>query len=443
MKIKPPTNHPQVHMALLADIKPNPKNPRTHSEKAILLLSSGIERWGFLNPIIVDEHGNIVAGHARYLAAKRLGLEYLPVIEARFVSEMDKLAYALADNKIVEFSGWDKTLLLKQLNFLFDNNYDLDITGFSVADLDFTIGEPEKPLEAEQVELPDPAATAVSRLGDLWIIGPHRLLCGNSLEAASYDILLGSDRAHMVFADSPYNVRVDGHVSGLGKNKHREFEFASGEMSRPEFTSFLRSVFRNCVTYSVSGSIHYQCMDHRHQREMLDAYEGVYSEYKQLIVWTKGGQAGMGTFYRSAHELIYVFKSGKGEHTNNFGLGETGRYRTNVWDYLGANSFRKGRAEDLAAHPTVKPLALVMDAILDCSNRGEIILDPFSGSGTTLIAAHKTGRRGAAIEIDPLYVDTALARLAQASGLTPNHADGRTFDQVAADRRSNSENDND
>ncbi|WP_430443650.1 site-specific DNA-methyltransferase [Sphingorhabdus contaminans] len=442
MKIKPTTNHPQVRMALLADIKPNPKNPRRHSEKAILLLSSGIERWGFLNPIIVDEHGNIVAGHARYLAAKRLGLDYVPVIEARFVSEADRRAFALADNKIAEYSGWDNTLLIEELNFLVDNHYDLDITGFTVADLDFTIGEPEKPLEAEQVELPNPAATAVSRLGDLWIIGPHRLLCGNSLEAASYDILLGSERAHMVFADSPYNVKVDGHVSGLGKTKHREFQFASGEMSRPEFTSFLRSVFRNCVTYSVSGSIHYQCMDWRHQREMLDAYEGVYSEYKQLIVWAKTN-AGMGTFYRSQHELIYVFKSGKGKHTNNFGLGETGRYRSNLWTYEGANTFRKGRDQDLAAHATVKPTALVMDAILDCSNRGEIILDPFSGSGTTLSAAHRTGRRGAAIEIDPLYVDTALARLAHVSGLTPIHADGRTFDQVAADRRSNSEYDND
>ncbi len=443
MKIKPPTNHPQVRMAPIADIKPNPKNPRTHSEKAILLLASGIERWGFLVPIIIDETGMIVAGEARYLAAKHLRLEYVPVIEACFVTEADRRAFALADNKIAEYSGWDATLLLEELNFLFDSHYDLDITGFSVADLDFTIGEPERPLEAEQVELPDPQAKAVSQLGDLWFIGPHRLFCGNSLEAASYDALLGADRAHMVFADAPYNVKIDGHVSGLGKNKHREFEYASGEMSRPEFTQFLRAVFRNCVMFSVSGSIHFQCMDHRHQREMLDAYEGVYSEYKQLIVWTKAGNAGMGTFYRSQHELIYVFKSGKGKHTNNFGLGETGRYRTNVWNYAGANTFRKGREKDLADHPTVKPLALVMDAILDCSNRGDLILDPFSGSGTTLTAAHKTRRRGAAIEIDPLYVDTTLARLAQVSGLTPIHADGRTFDEVAADRLSNSENDND
>lgn len=442
MKIKPPTNHPQVRMAPLADIHPNPKHPRTSAEKAILLLASGIERWGFLVPIIVDDNGMIVAGHARYLAAKHLRLEYVPVLEAQFATEADRRAFALADNKIAEYSGWDAKLLNEELSFLFDNHYDLGITGFSLADLDFSIGEPEAPVESEQVELPDPTAKAVSRLGDLWIIGPHRLYCGNSLEASSYDVLLGPDRAHMVFADSPYNVKIDGHVSGLGKNKHREFAFASGEMSRGEFTQFLRAVFRNCVMFSVSGSIHFQCMDHHHQREMLDAYEGVYSEYKQLIVWAKTN-AGMGSFYRSHFELIYVFKSGKGKHVNNFGLGETGRYRTNLWTYAGANTFRKGRDEDLAAHSTVKPVALVMDAILDCSNRDDIILDPFSGSGTTLSAAHKTGRRGAAIEIDPLYVDTALARVAQTSGLTPIHADGRTFDEVAADRLSNSENDND
>lgn len=215
---------------------------------------------------------------------------------------------------------------------------------------------------------------------------------------------------------------------------------ASGEMTVPEFTAFLRAVFRCCVMFSADGSIHYQCMDWRHQREMLDAADGVYSKHKQLIVWVKDN-GGLGAFYRSRHELIFVFKSGTAKHKNNFGLGETGRYRTNVLEYAGVNTFRKGRNKDLAAHPTVKPLALVMDVILDCSDRGDIILDPFSGSGTTLIAAHNTGRRGAAIELDPLYVDTSIRRLCEASGLVAIHADGRTFDEVAADRLNNSEND--
>jgi DNA modification methylase len=237
----------------------------------------------------------------------------------------------------------------------------------------------------------------------------------------------------MVFSDPPYNVKIDSNVSGLGTVRHREFAEASGEMTAAEFIAFLRTVFRNCVRFSVDGSIHYQCMDWRHMREMLDAADGVYDQLKQLIVWSKDN-ASMGTFYRSQHELLFVFKADRGRHINNFGLGEKGRYRTNVWTYAGANSFRKGRAQDLADHPTVKPQALVADAILDCSNRGDLILDPFSGSGTTLVAAHRTGRLGAAIELDPLYVDTNLRRLAAASGLIPVHADGRTFEVVAAER---------
>ena len=254
--------------------------------------------------------------------------------------------------------------------------------------------------------------------------------------------MLGGELAAMIFADGPYNVPIVGHVSGLGKVRHREFAEAVGEMSAAEFTAFLRIVMRNCARFSSRGSIHYHCMDWKHTREILDAADGVYAEFKQLVVWQKDN-AGMGTFYRSQHELIFVFKSGGGKHINNFGLGQTGRYRTNVWSYAGANTFRKGRAEDLAAHPTVKNLALVADAILDCSNRGDLILDPFSGSGTTLAAAHHTGRRGAAIELDPLYVDTGLRRLCATSGLTAIHADGRSFDAVAADRTRERETGND
>ena len=284
------------------------------------------------------------------------------------------------------------------------------------------------------VELPDPNGVAVSRIGDLWHIGPHRLYCGSAREAESYEVLLGDDRATMVFSDPPYNVKIGGNVSGLGKTKHREFVEASGEMSPGEFTTFLRAVFRHCVRFAVGGSIHYQCMDWRHIREMLDASDGVYTTFKQLVVWNKGSGS-MGAFYRSQHELIFVFKSGTEPHINNFGLGEKGRYRTNVWDYPGCSTFGKGRDKDLTDHPTVKNLAMVMDAVLDCSRRGDLILDPFCGSGTTLLAAHRTKRVGAAIELDPLFVDTALRRLAEATGLTPTLSDGRTFDEVAADRK--------
>lgn len=434
MKLNPITNHPRIEMIPAGALKSNPDNPYTYNHKQKRAYESQIRRLGSNLPIIIDENNVILVGEARWEAYKALGHTEVPVIYASFMTANDQRAFMIGEARIAELGGWNDEVLQKQLKHLFDSDYDIELTGFTLADLDFSFGEVDASPRPEEVELPDPTAKSVSRLGDLWIIGPHRLYCGNSLEASSYDVLLGPDRAHMVFADGPYNVKIDGHVSGLGKNKHSEFEFASGEMSRPEFTQFQRAVFRHCVMYSVPGSIHYQCMDWRHQREILDAADGVYSDYKQLIVWTKAGNAGMGTFYRSQHELIFVFKSGKAKHTNNFGLGETGRYRTNVWSYPGANTFRKGREKDLADHPTVKPLALVMDAILDCSNRGDLILDPFSGSGTTLSAAHHTGRRGAAIEIDPLYVDTALTRLAQASGLSPIHADGRTFEEVAADR---------
>lgn len=259
------------------------------------------------------------------------------------------------------------------------------------------------------------------------------MLCGDAGDPRSHETLLGDERTDIVFGDPPYNVEIDGHVSGNGKVRHREFAMASGEMSPPEFTAFLRAVFRNCVRFSQDGSIHYQCMDWRHIREMLDAADGVYSTFKQLVVWAKTNGS-QGAFYRSQHELVFVFKSGKAKHTNNFGLGESGRYRTNVVQYAGANTFRKGRTRDLADHSTVKPVALVTDFLLDCSHRNDLVLDPFSGSGTSLIAAHKTGRRGAAIEIDPLYVDTSIRRLEATSGLTAVDAQDRTFAERVAIR---------
>lgn len=435
-----PSNHPSIEMMPLASLLPNPKNPRKHSKKQLAQIAASIERFGFVVPIIVDEARRIVAGHGRWEAAKLLKLPLAPVILVSFVTDEDRRAFALAENRLAELSDWDQDLLTAELSDLFEGGYDITITGFSLADLDFSIdGTAEEP---EEIELPSNDAVAVSEPGDLWLAGQHRLLCGDAGLAASYEALLGGELATMIFADPPYNVRIDGHVSGLGKVRHREFAQASGEMSQSEFTQFLRRVFRHCASFSVDGSIHYQCMDWRHIREILDAADGVYDSFKQLVVWNKDNSAGMGTFYRSQHELLFVFKSGRRPHINNFGLGETGRYRTNVWSYAGASSFRKGRQADLADHPTVKPTALVADAILDCSNRNDLILDPFSGSGTTLLACHATGRRGAAIEIDPLYVDTALRRLAASSGLSIVHADGRSFEQVAADRLASREIDN-
>lgn len=432
--------HPKVEMIATSALTPNPRNARDHDDKQIAQLAGNIERFGFPIAIIVDQNTMIIAGHGRWEAAKRLALAEVPIIRKEFRSDEERAAFALADNRLAELSSWNDDILQTELESLFEGGFDIATIGFSTADLDFAIVDEkeEKPAKADRVDLPDPAAQATTRLGDLWLIGPHRLYCGDSREVASWELLLGEDRATIVFGDAPFNLRINGHVSGTGK--HREFVAGSGELSSPEFTTFQRQVFRNCVRFSVAGSIHYQSMDWRHMREILDAADGVYDEFKQLIVWAKNN-GGMGSFYRSRHELVFVFKSGKGKHINNFGLGDTGRYRTNVVEYAGANTFRQGREEDLDAHSTVKPTALVVDFLLDCSHRGDLVVDPFIGSGTTLIAAHRTRRRGAGIELDPLYVDTALRRLTKASGLKPVLAsDGRSFDEIAASRLAAGEN---
>lgn len=425
-------NHPRVEMLDPATLIPNPRNARTHSKKQIGQIAASIRRFGFVVPIIIDDDRSIVAGHGRWEAARELSATEIPVIRVKFLTETDRRAFAIADNRIAELSGWDENLLAEELSFLLEDGFELEITGFSLSDVDLSIEEATQDRE-EPVELPDPERDAISRPGDLWLVGPHRIYCGDSREAISYETLLGDERAAMIVADPPYNVPIQGHVSGNGKVRHREFACASGEMSPAEFAAFLRAIFRMCVRFSVDGSIHYQFMDWRHIREILDAGDGVYSEFKQLLVWNKRN-AGQGAFYRSKHELICVFKNGRSPHQNHFGLGETGRYRSNVLDYAGANGFYKGRDKDLQAHSTVKPTALIGDLMLDCSRRGDLILDPCLGSGSTLLAAHHTGRRGHGIEIDPLYVDTALGRLTSVSKHSAIHADGRSFAEVAAER---------
>jgi DNA modification methylase len=245
--------------------------------------------------------------------------------------------------------------------------------------------------------------------GDLWQLGNHRLICGDALDVSVVEQLMDNENARMVFTDPPYNVPIDGHVGGSGKTKHREFEMATGEMTADQFTSFLRRSFENMARHSLDGAIHFVCMDWRHMAEMLEAGKTVYSELKNLIVWVKDN-GGMGTFYRSRHELVFAFKVGSASHINSFELGQHGRYRTNVWQYKGANSFHAGRMDELAMHPTVKPVQMIADAIKDVSGRGDIVLDLFGGSGSTLIAAHKTGRRAFLCELDPVYCDHIIAR---------------------------------
>lgn len=422
------------------NLTPRATNPRTHSKKQIEQIATAIRQFGFTNPILVDQDNGVIAGHGRLAAAKLLGITEVPTVRLADMSEAEIRAYVIADNKLAENAGWDKRLLGLELQYLSDLEIDLDvtITGFEAPEIDILIGAiSETAQDSDDVadEVVEPASgPPISQSGDLWCIGDHRLICGNSTEAQTYQALLGTKRPQMVFSDPPYNVPIAGHVSGHGEIIHPEFAMASGEMSKSEFIAFLNAVFRNLVAHTVNGAIHFQCIDWRHIQDMLTAAEGVYSELKNLCVWAKNN-AGMGSFYRSQHELVCVFKSGSAPHINNIELGKFGRNRTNVWNYAGVNAFGEGRA-DLQLHPTVKPVAMVEDAIRDCSRRKGLILDPFLGSGTTLIAAERTGRIGYGIEIDPRYCDVALRRLQAVCGLGAVLATtGEPFEAVAARRQ--------
>jgi len=405
-------------------------NPRTHTIKQIRQIADSIREFGWTNPVLIDGDDNVIAGHGRIEAAKLLGETQIPVLLLEHLNEAQKRAYIIADNKLAENAGWDEALLAIELQGLLDLeiDFDIELTGFETGEIDVLIGSAATS-EPEEVELPDPDAPVVSRQGDLWLIGPHRILCGNTLEANDWKILMGGDKAQMVFTDPPYNVKIAGNVSGLGNAKHREFAMASGEMDKTDFTAFLKSTFEHMAEHSCDGAIHFVCMDWRHMGEMLSASEGVYSELKNLCVWAKTN-AGMGTFYRSQHEFVFVFKNGQAKHINNFGLGELGRHRSNLWTYAGANTFRAGRMEDLEAHPTVKPVDMIADAILDCSKRGGLVVDGFAGSGATLTAASRSGRVGAGIEIDPAYVDLIVKRLEKETGEIAIH--GELFDSFEA-----------
>ena len=428
----------KIEYTAVRELRPYSNNARTHSRKQVGQIAKSIEKFGFCNPVLIDDTKQIIAGHGRVEAAKLLGIETVPTCRLSHLSDADKRAYVLADNKLAEKAGWDRELLAIELQGLIEIDVDIELTGFEMAEIDLILeeareatGAPSGPEDNVPERSPGPAVT---QTGDLWLLGTHRLLCGDARDEAAYDHLLAGGKAEFVFTDPPYNVAIDGNVCGLGRVRHREFAMGSGEMSEAEFTAFLEAVFGFLARNTVDGSIHQICMDWRHMREMLAAGGKAYSELKNLCVWNKSN-AGMGSFYRSKHELVFVWKSGDAAHTNNFELGQHGRHRTNVWDYAGINTMRAGRLEELAMHPTVKPTALVADAIKDCSRRGGLVLDPFCGSGTILIAAERTGRKARALEIDPTYVDVAVRRWQAYTGKSAVLAgSGETFETTEGRR---------
>lgn len=421
-----------------SELRPYARNARTHSRKQVRQIADSIQRFGFTNPVLISDDDEIIAGHGRVEAAMLLGLKTVPTLRLSHLSAEERRAYVLADNKLALNAGWDQDILAIELQALIDLNFDVTLTGFSLAEVDLTLDaardrDPDAPAGPEDAIPPLPAKP-VTRFGDVWLLGRHRLICGDARDPADYERLLAGERVDLVFTDPPYNVPIDGHVCGLGRIRHREFAMGVGEMSTDAFTGFLKASLQPMAAACRDGAIAFVCMDWRHMAELLNAGAEVFTELKNLCVWNKTN-GGMGAFYRSKHELVFVYKVGKAAHTNSFGLGETGRYRTNVWDYAGISSLGAGRAEALEMHPTVKPTALVADAIRDCSRRGEIVLDGFGGSGTTLIAAETCGRSARLIEFDPHYCDVIIRRFEALTGQRAVlQSDGKIFDDVATER---------
>jgi len=421
----------------IAELRFNSSNPRKHKRAQIRQIARSIEAFGFLVPVLIDSQLNIIAGHGRVMACQQLGRTEVPTIELDHLSDAQIQAFTIADNRLTELSEWDDRLLAEQLRALaeVELDFDLEVTGFDIDEIDLRIeglGDTANRQDAAD-ELPTPqSGPPITRIGDLWLLGDHRIYCGDARDPASYTPLMDNKQAAMVFTDPPYNVPIEGNVSGLGSVRHREFAMASGEMDEREFAEFLWQSFEQLAANSVDGSLHFVCMDWRHLLEVLAAGRRVYAELKNLCVWVKDNP-GMGSLYRSQHELIFVFKHGHGHHRNNIQLGQYGRNRGNVWHYPGVNSFSRNGEEGnlLKLHPTVKPVEMIADAIMDCSARGDIVLDGFLGVGSSVIAAARAGRRCYGIEIDAIYTDTIIRRWQSFTGETARHAiSGRSFGEL-------------
>jgi DNA modification methylase len=407
------SSRPEIVHRRVDELRPNPRNARTHQKRKIRDLAKEIEALGFIGAIILDENGMILAGHARHAAAKLLELKSVPTITAVGLSDAQKRAFVLANNKFSERPGYNREILaneLKELSFVSPElDLDLTISGFELGEIDVLLNEADDEKSEPEDSISPTAGPRITRPGEIWQLGKHRVLCGDARDAAGYAQLMQDERAAMAFADVPYNVPVRGHVQGRGRHKHAEFAFASGEMSDTEFRAFLTQSLGGAAEVSRDGAVTYVCIDWRHVEALISVGRGVYGSMLNLVVWNKSN-AGQGSFYRSQHELIAVFRVGDGTHQNNVELGRHGRNRSNVWTYAGVNSFGAGRNDALARHPTSKPVALVADAMRDCTSKGDLVLDPFIGSGTTIMAAEKVGRRCYGIEYEAGFVDVIVRR---------------------------------
>lgn len=427
----------QVEHVALAEFTLSNRSLRRHPDAKLATLASNIKMFGFLVPVVVDEKGTILAGEARILAARRLGMETVPAVRVVHLIEAQSRAFRIADNRLVELSDWNTEVLQDEFReiIVLEPSFDLEFTGFDTAAPDqlLSLDFGEASLDPNDV-VPELSLEAVSRVGDVWTIGNQRILCGDSKDKDAVIDLIGDQAVDLVLTDPPYNVPIIGHVRGSGNHAHREFAQGSGEMTGDEFETFLKDTLGLALDALRDGGLAYVYMDWRSIEILLRVGRSYGLQLINLAVWNKTN-GGMGSLYRSKHELCVVWKKGRAPHTNNVQLGSKGRYRTNVWDYAGVNAFGHERDEALAIHPTVKPVAMMMDIIKDVTKRGDLVFDPFAGSGTTLLAAERTGRRCVGIELDPLYVDTIITRICGRLGIEAVHAPtGRTFDMVKMER---------
>jgi len=430
-----------IESIAITTLKANPLNPRSHPARQIKALARSIREFGFVAPVLIDKDNTLIAGHGRVEAARSLAIATVPAVRIEHLSPAKVRALMIADNKLTDMSTFDEGLLIENFKLLTVEGLSLDLeaTAFTMGEIDVLLDLPraaEKPdPDDEPIEPPHPVP--VNRVGDLWQLGAHRLACGNSLDPEVWSALMTDEKAAMSCSDVPYNCRIAGNVSGLGKIKHQDFVMASGELDRDQFTDFLEQAFRMTILHSAPGSLHYTFIDWKHLGEMQAAGDAAFTELKNVIVWDKGSGGGMGSLYRSAHELIFCWKAGRGRHTNNVELGKWGRNRTNIWRYPGIRTFRHSDEGDLLAlHSTPKPVRMIADAMLDVTKRGDLIIDAFLGSGTTVIAAERVGRRCYGIELDPKYADTIIARYERHSGEPAIHrASGRSFAELAEERR--------
>ena len=400
----------------IADLKPDPRNARTHPKRQVEQLCASIRSFGFTNPVLVDEAGVLIAGHGRLRAAKELGLSTVPVIELLDLTEAQKKALRLADNKIALNAGWDLEILKLELAEIgtLDVDFDLSLTGFASGEIDVVLKAANDP---DDEVIPAVPVEPRTKLGDIWILGDHRIGCGDGRDVEFLKLIVGAGASiDAAFMDPPYNVKINGHANAKGR--HREFAMASGEMSDDQFRTFLAETLGAAEAVSRNGAVHYVCMDWRHLDDVSAVGRAIYDDLLNICVWNKSN-AGMGSLYRSKHEMVFVYRVGSSPHANMVELGKHGRNRTNVWDYPSVNSMAGSRREDLDLHPTVKPVAMVADAYQDVTRRGDLVFDMFLGSGTSLIAAERTGRRFRGCDIDPAYIDVAVERWAQLTGKTP------------------------